>query len=291
MAYWLTFALLAAFFSAGAVLIQKRTLINEHAMEFSTNLALLNVMLTLPFFFFVDFSQIKFWPLAFIFFASILGSIAFLLVAKGLRHMEISSASPLLVLGPGITATLAFIFLGESLKPLQVGGIGVLILGSYILELKDSHDFLHPIRVFNQSKYVYFIVIALILYGVSSVLDRQILAHFNVEPIAYIAFVHIFIAFHFIVMISIFHDGFKGIQNGFKNVGPWLLLASMLTIGYRFAQAQAVKIAYVGLVVPVKRLSAFFTTIIGGELYHEHNLLRKAIACLIMILGVILIVI
>ena len=63
-----------------------------------------------------------------IYFVSILGAIAFLLVAKSVRHMEISDHSPLMVVSPVITATLAFFFLGESLTPPQVIGIFLLIV-------------------------------------------------------------------------------------------------------------------------------------------------------------------
>jgi len=220
-----------------------------------------------------------------------MGAIAFLLVAKSIRHMEISAASPLLVMGPAISAILAFFILGEKLTAIQIGGIMILILGSYILELKDYHDLFHPLRVVKQSKYFYYILLALILYAVCSVGDRMMLSRFGLEPVSYLALAHVFLAFHFLVMITIFHDGIRGITNGIKNAQPWLFLVALLTVGYRFAQISAVKVAYVGLVLPIKRMSAFFTTIIGGGIFHEHNLLRKSIACLIMIAGVVMIII
>ena len=53
---------------------------------------------------------------------------------------------------------------------------------------------------------------------------------------------------------------------------------------------QAIQLAFAGLVIAVKRMSAFFVVLIGGELFHEKNLLRKSIACLIMLAGAGLIV-
>jgi uncharacterized membrane protein len=46
----------------------------------------------------------------------------------------------------------------------------------------------------------------------------------------------------------------------------------------------------ISLVIPIKRLSALFSTVIGGELFHEKYLLRKSIACVVMIIGAVLIV-
>jgi uncharacterized membrane protein len=65
-------------------------------------------------------------------------------------------------------------------------------------------------------------------------------------------------------------------------------LIALLTTLYRLAQAHATALAAVGLVVAVKRSSALFTTVIGGELFREHDLIRKSVACLIMIVGVYL---
>jgi hypothetical protein len=64
---------------------------------------------------------------------------------------------------------------------------------------------------------------------------------------------------------------------------------SIFAIGARFAQAFAIKVAYVGLVVAVKRFASLVTTIIGRELCHEKNIMRKAGACLIIIFGMIMV--
>jgi len=287
---WLVYALLCAFLVAAASIVQKKTLIKNHAMEFSATLAMITLIICLPMFFFIDYSSINVTALMIIYGVALLGSIAFLLVAKSIRHMELSEAAPMLVLGPGITAVFAFLFLGEKLTQLQVIGIAVLIFGSYLLELKHFHDIWHPIRIMKQSKYYYFIIGALFLYAICSIGDRYVLSHYNFDLLAYMAFAHMFLAINFLIMISIFHNGMRGIIAGAKNMGVWLLLAAMLTVGYRFAQMAAVKLTYVGLVLPIKRMSALFVTLIGGELFHEHHLKRKAAACAIMLAGLMLVV-
>jgi len=287
---WLAYALLCAFLLSAQSIVQKKTLMQHHAMEFAASLAMFSMVLCIPLLFFIDFSLINPIAIMIIFFVSILGSIAYLFVAKSVRHMEISEASPMLVLGPGITAILAFFFLGEKLNSLQVLGIGVLIFGSYLLELKDYHDIWHPMRVLKTSRYHYFIIAAIVLYSICALCDRYVLSRFDFDPVAYIAIVHIFLAINFLIMITIFHDGWRGIVNGSRNMGVWLLLAAMLTVGYRMAQITAVKTAYLGLVLPIKRMSAFFTVIVGGELFKEHNIRRKSVACAIMVVGVLMIV-
>jgi len=104
--------------------------------------------------------------------------------------------------------------------------------------------------------------------------------------------VHFFIAINFIIMILLFHDGFEGIGKGIKHNWKWVFVVAVLVVGARLAQQYAVSLpgVLISLVVPIKRLSALFATIIGGELFHEKHILRKSIACVIMIIGAVLII-
>jgi drug/metabolite transporter (DMT)-like permease len=79
------------------------------------------------------------------------------------------------------------------------------------------------------------------------------------------------------------------IKNSFSKNIKTILLVAVLTVSYRVAQNYAVSLAAVGLVTAVKRSSSLFTTLIGGEIFHEKELIKKSVACLIMILGVFLI--
>jgi drug/metabolite transporter (DMT)-like permease len=287
---WIILALIAATLTAAAALVQKKTLITEHAMEFSAVLALFNLILSIPFFIFIDYSKLEIVPIIIIFFITIPAAIAFLLISKSVRHMDVSSVSPLLVISPGITALLAFFFLGEKLTLFQSTGILLLLVGSYVVQLRHDHSFFEPLQNIIRSRYIHFIAIALLLYGTTSVFDRFILTNYSISPMTYIAFAHLFLALDFLFLMSIFHNGVFDIAKGIKKAGGWILVMSILTIGYRYAQVAAVKVAYVGLVVAIKRMSSFFATLIGGKIFHEKNLLRRSIACLIMIAGVLFIV-
>lgn len=288
---WFIYAFLTAILISIALIIEKKTLLKEHAMEFCAVLSLFTLLVSLPLFLFIDYSKLQLMQLALLFFLSVIGSIGFLLVTKSVRHMEISSSSPLLALSPGVIALFAFIFLGESLTLKQIGGIGFLIFGSYILETKSAHNLLEPLKIFAKSRYIHYILLALLLFGITAVFERFILFHLDMEPVAFIAFVHVFLAVNFFAMLHLFHDGFRGVKRGVKRVGWWVFLVAVFLVGSRLAQASAIKLAYVGLVVSIKRFSVFFTVLIGGKLFREKNVFRKSIASLIMILGIVLIAI
>jgi len=68
-------------------------------------------------------------------------------------------------------------------------------------------------------------------------------------------------------------------------------LAAFFTVLADITYFYALSLTLVSLVLPIKRISTLFDTIIGGELFKEKHLLHKGLACLIMLLGIYLIVI
>ena len=286
---WYLFALTSAFFSATSALIEKKVLFKEKALAFSTTLAIFNLIIAIPFFFFINFSMVSNISLFVLFIKSILGAIAFLCVMLAIKKLELSSALPLLVLTPGLVALFAFITLGETLSIIEIIGIFLLLIGTYILQLRQNQKFLDPWKSFIKSKGYIYIIIALVLFTVTSILDKALLKNFKLPINAFIGFQHLFLAIIFLTII-IFTGKSKQIKSPFKNSWKWIFLLALFTITYRYTQIQAIKVASVALVLSIKRISVFFAIIIGGRIFREHGLLKKAIATSIMIAGALLII-
>ena len=113
---WFIVAILSAFLSAFAAITQKKVLFNLGALEFSFILSLVNLVFSIPFFFFIDYQTLTSLNLFILFIKSVIGVAAFLCVMISLKNLEISNALPLLALTPGFVAVFAYILLGESLK-------------------------------------------------------------------------------------------------------------------------------------------------------------------------------
>lgn len=284
---WLFFALLAALLVTFSSIAEKKALLKEHAMQFSVVLALINLAFSIPLFFMIDYSTIQLSALVLLFIASIFGASAYVLVAKALRHMELSSAVPFFVLGPLFTVFLAWIFLGEALSLNQFLGIVLILLGAYAFHIK-GHDFLSPFKSFKKSKYIHYMFFSAVFYSITALADRFILTTYDMTPLAYLAFAHVFLALNMVLFITYFYNGFEDIKEGFQKAGKWILLVSLLTISYRLSQLQAIKLAYIALVVAVKRVSILLTVLIGGAIFHEHHLVKKVIWSCVMVGGVIL---
>jgi drug/metabolite transporter (DMT)-like permease len=207
-----------------------------------------------------------------------------------LKNLQISNALPLLALTPGFVAVFAFLFLGEALKFYEVLGLISLILGTYILESKNLKEILFPLNVFFKSRYHQYILAALLLFTASSVIDKLLVSKMNLTPISLTAFQHVYFA----VLFFIIYFAFKSkLENNSPQINKtdvlWILLISVLTIGYRYTQIVSISIASVALTLAVKRTSVLWATVIGGKIFKDTNLLKKTIAVLFILLGAILI--
>lgn len=285
---WFILALISALLSATASIFEKKILFRLGALEFSFLLAFFNLIFSIPFFFSVDLAALQMESLLFLYLKSILGALAFWCVMLAIKNMELSGALPLLVLTPGIVAFFAFLILGESLSNLEIVGMILMLAGTYILE-RRGRDFLEPIKIFIKSKNHHYIIFALLLFTATSIADKWLLRDFQLAPNAFVPFQHLFLAFNFSLIVIFSNRTIVKKFNSYpKDLFLLVMVVSVFTVLYRWAQIETVKIAPVALVLTVKRTSVFFATIIGGKIFKEHNLIRKAIATLIMIGGAIL---
>jgi drug/metabolite transporter (DMT)-like permease len=165
-----------------------------------------------------------------------------------------------------------------------------LIAGTFILESNNLKEILFPLNVFFKSKYHRYILAALLLFTASSVMDKLLVSKMNLTPISFTAFQHIYFA----LLLFIIYFAFRGkLVDHSPQVNKtdylWILLISVLTIGYRYTQIVSVSIASVALTLAVKRTSVLWATVIGGKIFKDTNLPKKIIAVLFILLGAILI--
>lgn len=285
---WFVYAVLAAFMASLASVIEKRALSRVHSTDFSLIVALFIAICSIPFFFVLPHDTLTAGVLVTIYATSLLASFAFLEVTKGIRHMEISSSAPLFLLSPFLTALVAYIVLGEALTNAQLIGMGLLALGTYILQTKNMRDGSGFLAHFFGDKYSRLILLGLCFYALTSTIDRQILGTWHVPPMLYVGLMHYCIFFNFLLLFVYQKRNLTHIPAVIRDAWRPLVLVALFTLGYRMAYSMAVSISAVALVIAIKRSSSLFTTVIGGQLFHDHAILRKAIACSVMLLGVAL---
>lgn len=284
---WFVYAVTGAFLGSLSAITEKEILRRIHTSEFSVAFSVLAAVLTSPYLFFGSGEPLP--PVVLLFIVGNAGmvAVAFFLVARAIRHLDISAVSPILLLSPFMTAVLAFTILGESLSVVQVGGMAAILIGLYVLETKSLRGW----RVFATSlvkdSYAQLAIAGTFLYGCGAVMDRIVLHGYGVAPLRYIALIQVFLAVMYVAWFVYERRGAR-LSPAFT-WREWVLVGvvAVLASSYRSLEAAAVAIApSVALVSAIKRSSALFTTVVGGRMFHDDGLTRRVIACVIMVAGV-----
>jgi drug/metabolite transporter (DMT)-like permease len=284
---WFLLAFISALFSAASAVSEKKALFSIDALSFSFLVALVTLVFSFPFFLTIHYEDINSVSLIILFGKAILTAAAFLYVMLSIKNLEISEALPLLAMTPALVAIAGNFLINDKLNLLEWFGIFLMVAGTYILELKkNSKNFLEPFKsLFDCSKYSY-ILIALVLFTVTSLIDRMLLKDWNLPPYTFMAFQQLFFGIIFSILILFrykdYSSPFKSLN---KNMVYLILIVSVFTVIYRYTQIEATRLAPAALVVSVKRLSVLMAIIYGGKLFREDNLLRRVIAAAVILCG------
>jgi len=297
---WFLLAFISAVFSAVSAVSEKKVLFSLDAINFSFLISIITLVFSIPFFGMINYADISSLNMVILFLKTILNAAAFLFVMLSIKNLEISEALPLLALTPGSVAIAGVLLINDSLTGFEWFGIFLMLAGTYILEahpnpsqnegqLKTPGNFFKPFTaLFRSSKYSY-VVMALILFTATSLLDRVLLKDYNLPPYTFMAFQQLFYAFIFAVVVLIKN---KSITQPFneltKKTFYLIIIISVFTVIYRYTQIEATKLAPVALVLSVKRLSVLFAMILGGKLFSEDKLVRRVIAALIILTGTVI---
>lgn len=287
---WFILAFIVALLTSGHTMLEKRAVSQGRSLEVSWMLALVNMIFSVPIFLIADFSEISLSVVGYIFIASLFGTGALFLATKSLKHTEVSESSPFFALSPLVAAALAFIFLHERIAGYNLMGFVLMVGGIFFLELKNFR-ILSGIFVKGREKYVLYTLAAVLLFGVSSLFDRIILSGYGIDTLAFLAIVHACLALNFSVLFLMRPLPKAELVSSLRSNWQIIIVLGIVTYLQRYFYASAVQVALsLGMVVAVKRLSSLFTVIIGGNLFHEHDVLRKTIATLIILSGLTLLV-
>ena len=286
---WQLFAFSSAALSAASSILEKRILLRSAVLPFVTISSILCCALTLPLAANTDWSALTGVAAGTIALKSCLYAASYFFIMQGLKRLEISRALPLLVTTPALVLAFEIVAWGARVTPKQLLGVGLLIAGTYALELGKG-SLLTPFSTFVRSRGHHFIMAAVLVMAATSIIDKWVLSGLRVRADAFLWLQHAIIAAFFIV-VSLAARASRDSFRDSWNAGAWLFAAlALCTVGYRYAQFLAVAQASAGLVLAIKRTAVFFAAIIGGKLFDETGLMRKAIATAIMIAGATMVI-
>ena len=174
---WYVYAFLAVIFGTLFTIFRKKALLKIHAMNFEAARSLAMALLCLFLIPFINLN-ISWNVILLVYFVTLIATAGILLIAKAIRHKEISLIVPLANIKPVFVLVLAYLFLAETIQLKQFFGIGIILISAYLLE-SDHHvsDFLKPLRNLVISKYNLYFLTAIFLFSITVIFDKYIITN------------------------------------------------------------------------------------------------------------------
>ncbi len=276
----------AALFAA-ANIIRKHVLQKEHSLEFLAARGFFTIILLIPLAFFSDM-HLDFRLLGLIYVSSLVATVGYYYQTKAQRHTDISYLAPLQNLAPIFVLLLAFIFLHEQVSGIQFVGLLALVVGSYIVAVNPKTGLLGPLAEFRKDYWLH-ILVSVLLLAIAAVLDKYVVS--MITPVTYLFFGWLFMNINYVLFDWLRYD-WSHITEDFRKGWHWLLLCSVFSIVsmLAFYHAIAAPAVLISLAFALRRVSTLIETVLGGTLFHEKFLVQRIFACIIMLIGVVLIV-
>lgn len=286
---WVLLVLVSAVFLSLRTLLTKKLLIKNDVLPvlFLVSLFSSGLMLFFKTEIILDFS---FEVYTLLLLKSFVITIAWFCLYKAYKHLEVSTVSPLRNLSPIFLIILSIIFLNESITLLNYIGIFILIFSAYALELRSLKEFFEPLKLLKD-KFFILIIISLIGNSISAVLDKIIIQHINYYSLLFVFYLFLSLMF---LAILLFLDSLKSLQKLFERnnlIIVLLITFAALSADISYFIAVAMPSTLIVLIIPLRRLSTFFSTLIGGRIFRESNVLYKSAVCLVMVVGVYFVII
>jgi bacterial/archaeal transporter family protein len=284
---WLALAVGSAIAQGMSDIFKKQLLNKEHTLQFLASFTLIGMLVSLVGIQFLDLSfPPQTWGLVLL--KTVLLSFAGFFFMKSLKHLEMSEVMPLRNLSPLILVFLSYFILGEKLTPLKYLGIFVLIFGIYILEAnKLKAKIAHHVSIIK-NKYFLYMTGFLVLISFCSILDKFIMQ--SIKPYTFLLIQFILLGIVYNVWHAFKYKSLVQVKNAFTQDWKVAIPCAALMVGsdLMYFTAVAIPTAYISVIIPIKRLSSVMATFVGGEKYHEHDLKSRVAACIILVVGAVL---
>ncbi len=280
---WFVFALASGICVAIMNTITRR-LKDLNTMSLLCGRYLIATLFAIPLLFFTGIPNVSptFYP--FILIASFADVVAVGLLIKAIRSAELSRTFPFVSFTPLFLILTGFLVLGE--LPSLIGALGIIsvVLGAYLLNLKEGSNFFTPfIRIIREKGSRYVLIAAFLFSLVGPALKKAILS----SSISFTTAVYFILSAA--ALTPFFIRKRDACVRDCKENFTLLAITGVALFLTIIAISLAFRLTLAVYVVSIKRLSIPFTILAGYYFFREKNLVRNLTAATIMMLGTILI--
>lgn len=279
---WFIFAALTAVFESLKDAASKNGLkkIDEYIVSWS--LIVFTLPLLLPLLFFIEIPEIgdRFW-LALAAGGS-LNIVAMILYIRALKLSDLSITVPLITFTPLFLLVTSPLIVGE--YPTLLDGVGIvfIVIGSYVLNLKERHSgYLAPFRALLKESGPKLMLLVAFIWSLTANFDKMGVQ--NSSPTFWAVANYSYIAAGILpIMLYKSSRNLPQISHNFVALVPIGLLQGVAVL----FQMQAIDLTLVAHVISVKRMSALLSVFLGYLIFQEGSIQERSLGAATMILGV-----
>lgn len=212
--------------------------------------------------------------------------IAWPLFVRSVQLSDISLVMPLLAFTPVFILGVEYLLLGDTPGLWGLAGIGLIVLGAYILNIRRGlSSLLEPLRALLDDRGAVLMLTVSLLWSLSATVEKLTVTASS--PSFYMTTFGALFTLLFAPVVALKTDDALG---NLRAHLPILAGAGGLTGLMALAQMNALQSTpLVNYVIAIKRAGMLVSVLLGWLLFAEENILFRAIGALLMVAGVALI--
>jgi len=282
---WFIFAFLSAFFDALKNVFSKINLktIDEYIVAWSLRFFTLPFLIPLLYLIKIPPLKNQFWIALFI--GGSLNVLTTILYMKSIKSSDLSLTIPMVTFTPLFLLITSPLIVGEFPNLLGIIGVLLIVLGSYLLNIKQTtKGYLAPFKALLKEKGPRIMLLVAFIWSITSNFDK--IGVQSSSPIFWVIAINTFVTLA-LFPIMLFKSQ-KFLKKIFKN------LKSLFSIGLfngltLIFQMIAINLTLVAYVISIKRSSAIISVLFGYLVFKEKEVKERLLGTIIMLIGVLLI--
>ena len=207
------------------------------------------------------------------------------LMVKAIHNGDLSSSMPMLSFTPLFLVVNSYLFLGE--LPTLHGFIGIvlIVLGAFIINVKDFRNgFTAPFRSLVINKGSLYCIIVAFMWSITANLFK--IGILGSNPVYYSMLVYFVISVMMIPILGFkFRDSIRDIKSNFALLSILGIASAVMVVLSSYSMLNAI----VPYVIAIKRSSVVFSIFFGYYMFKEKNIKPALIGAIIILAGGILI--
>lgn len=281
---WFVLSLATAFFESMKDVLGKRGLKNIDEYAIGWSLRTFSLILIVPFLFLTGIPEIGAAFLPALIIGGGINALTTVLYFKAIKHSDLSITVPMITFTPLFLLMTSPLILGEFPSSLGLAGVLMIVLGSYMLNIKQRHKgYVAPFRALLTEKGPRYMLIVAFLWSITSNIDK--VGVLNSSPALWLVAVNTLIALVLTPMVMTGRREKASLKRNLYFLVPIGLAGGMAMI----FQMTAITMTLVAYVISIKRTSTVMSVFFGWLIFKERGMRERLLGTIIMVLGVALI--